>query len=303
MKKIFEKGIQSIGSVAEKTVDELSSRLTLVKEKVNGLPVFISLEESSAFKDEPLYDEKHYFVVPFTLSEYDFALHTMRCLPGAVPEINNLPKRRVFHFANQHAEYALKEYMLESAKELAIEDLKSKPNTLESLADSIDALDKKLTYGMLLVGGMAAIFNPAIGAGIAAKAIFPGVTTLLSKYGLRPTGERLSQMELKKTVRKAEERVIKEFEDATTLRVINPILQELELALRTTESEHDPLIDPNLAKGSIPELSNERWRLLTEKAICHVYKEIYSDSSKHEMACLGPEDIRWLKTMYDASKG
>ena len=78
-------------------------------------------------------------------------------------------------------------------------------------------------------------------------------------------------------------------------------MQELELALRTSEYQHDPLTGPNLASGSIPELNGERWRELTEVAICHVYKEAYETPSLHKRAHLGPEDLRWLKIMFEVN--
>lgn len=301
MKRYIQKGIDTVSPLLDKTVEEISSNISTFKEMVDGLPVFISLEISDKYSNEE-YDEKHYFVIPYEVSEYKFALHTMRCLPNAVPEVNKLPKRRVFHFANEHAEIALKNYMLESAKEIVHEKHKENPNSLESLANDIDNLDNKLTYGMLLVGGIAAVFNPLVGAGIAAKALLPGAAGILTKYGLRPTGEKLSKIQLEKNVRKAEESVAKQFAGSDTLRVVNPILQELEFALRTDESEHDPLTDPNLANGSIPEITHERWRELTEVAVCHVYKDVYEDASQHQKAKLGPEDLRWLKTMFDTVK-
>ncbi|MCW8998855.1 MAG: hypothetical protein OQK04_09090, partial [Kangiellaceae bacterium] len=144
--------------------------------------------------------------------------------------------------------------------------------------------------------------NPLLGAGIAVKALLPGVTTIVNKFGLRPGADKLNKIQLEKEMRKAEKRITKEFRESATLQVVNPILQELDFALRTTEEEHDPLVDPNLADGSIPELPNERWRLLTEVAICHVYKEVYEDSSKHKQAFLGPEDLRWLKVMFEANR-
>jgi hypothetical protein len=297
MKKLIKKGIKTVQDAADKVAEDLSTRISLVKEVVDGLPIFMSLESSNK-RSGQLYDEKHYFVIPYNISEYGFALHTMRCLPESVPEVNSLPKRRVFHFANEHSELALTEYMHQSAREVIAEKIKGSTSGLESLANDIDALDQKLTCGMLLVGGVAAIFNPLIGAGIAAKAVLPGVAGLLNRYGLRPTGQKLSKIQFEKEVREAEKRVTKEFEDSMTLRVINPILQELEFALRTTEAEHDPLTDPNLANGSIRELKDETWRSLTETAICHVYREVYEDKTLHKQANLGPEDIRWLNTMF-----
>ena len=301
MKDILNKGLASLKSVSSKFSGEFADGYSLVKEKVDGLPIFMSCERSGKAV-QTSYDEKHYFVIPFYLSEYKFALHTMRCLPEGVPEVNNLPKRRIFHFPNEHSEIQLKEYMLKSVGEIVREQNEGKLNKLESLANEIDSLDKKLTYGMLLVGGLAAVVNPILGAGIAAKAVLPSFTGLLNKYGLRPSGEKLSEYQVNKAIREAEINVIKQFEESNALQIINPILQELELALRTTECEHDPLTDFNLANGSIPELNGEKWRELTEIAICHVYKEVYEEPNLHKQANLGPEDLRWLKIMFEANK-
>ena len=291
----------TVSPLVDRALEEVTNRFSTIRELVSGLPVFVSLEISDKYRDEE-YDEKHYFVITYEISEYKFSLHTMRCLPRSVPEINNLPKRRVFHFANSHAESALKAYMIESAREVSRDKRAGAASTLESLANDIDALDTKLTYGMLLVGGVAAIFNPVVGATIAAKALLPGAASILNKYGIKPAGEKISKFQLEKSVREAERNVSKQFEGADTLRVINPILQELAFALRTNESEHDPLVGPNLAQGTIPELPHERWRDLTETAICHVYQEVYNNDSQHEKANLGPEDLRWLQTMFDSRK-
>ena len=295
MKDLIDKGKNFIAMVGDKFTDELSTGFSSIKDIVNGLPIFISLEKSNSFQTE--YDEKHYFIIPFKLSETGFSLHSIRCLPESALEINDLPKRRVFHFPNKHYEAALRVYMLKTAREITIQS-NNNPSSLEQLADDIDALDRKLTYGMLFVGGIAAVFNPLVGAGIAAKALLPGLSGLLNQYGLRPMGNKITRHQLEKEVKSSEERVIKQFSEANTLKVINPILQELEFALRTSVTEHDPLTDPNLANASIPELDHERWRELTQTAIYHVYQEVYADPTKHRQAGLGPEDIRWLKTLF-----
>ena len=167
----------------------------------------------------------------------------------------------------------------------------------KKLADDIDSLDSKLTYGMLLVGGIAAIFNPIVGAGIAAKALLPSISGSLARYGLKPLGEKATRAQIENKAKEAEAHVMKQFSESTTLKLINPILNELEFALRTTEDEHDPLSDPNLADASIKELDEMVWRNLTEWAICHVYKDVLQDKSQHKKAKLGPEDIRWLEVL------
>ena len=88
-----------------------------------------------------------------------------------------------------------------------------------------------------------------------------------------------------------------QFSESTTLKVVNPILHELEFALRTSEVEHDPLHDPNLANACLPELNSEHWRNLTETAVCHVYRDILATPALHAKARLGPEDSRWLQVL------
>ena len=175
-------------------------------------------------------------------------------------------------------------------------------SSLEALADDIDSLDKKLTYGMLIAGGTLALINPVVGAGIALKALLPGMTGVVNRNILKPLGKKLTEREKEKNKLAAAEKIQKQFSESSTLRVINPVLQELQLALKTTENEHDPLSSFNLADGSIPELKHDRWRSLTEAAICAVYHDVLRDPSKHKEAHLGPEDIRWLSTFFSAGK-
>jgi hypothetical protein len=295
VKNFIEKTKKAVVSTIDSLRSEMDTGVRMVKSVVDGLPIFVSLERGQ--QDSINYDEKHYFVIPYHLSNSGFSLHTMRSLPNNVLEVNDLPKRRVFHFPNEHYEGTLRIYMINAARNMAYESSSLNISPLEKLADDIDSLDSKLTYGMLLVGGIAAIFNPLIGAGIAAKAVLPSLSGMLTKHGLKPLGEKATLAQIEKKAKEAEEHVLNQFSESTTLKVINPILNELEFALRTSEAEHDPLWDPNLANGSITELDSEDWRNLTELAICHVYKEVLKDKSLHEKARLGPEDLRWLEVL------
>lgn len=292
MKQLFGKSLDLVDAAKTRITKEFNASLCLVTEMVNQLPFFISAERSDSYSDKH-YDEKHYFVVPYRLSERGVALHSMRCLPNGVSELNDLPKRRIFHFSKELDEVLIRNALVNEAKQCA-ENRNDKVSSLESLANDIDSLDKKLTYGMLCIGGLAAIINPAAGAGIAAKALFPGLGGLLAKYTLRPVGEKLTESQLKSEIKAAEKKVINDFESAETIKVINPLLQELELALNTDESEHDPLFDFNLGQLDIVELDGDRWRSLTVTAIKHLYQEVLNDKARHKDACLGPEDIRWL---------
>lgn len=93
---------------------------------------------------------------------------------------------------------------------------------------------------MLLIGGVAAIFNPLIGVGIAAKAVLPSISSSLVKYGLKPLGEPATKAQIEKQAKEAEFHVLQQFSESNALKVINPILSELEFTLRTTDKEHDP---------------------------------------------------------------
>jgi hypothetical protein len=296
LKKLIEQGKKAISDGAEKLKSEIDSGMTTMQSMVNNLPIFMSVEKDLPVKQ--IYDEKHYFVIPYHLAESGFSLHTMRSLPDDAPLVNDLPKRRIFHFPNEYYESSLRVYMVNAAKNMSEDMGSQKPSSLESLANDIDALDSKLTFGMLLVGGIAAFFNPIVGAGIALKAVTPGVTGLLNKYGLKPMGKKMTHSQIEKQKEEAEEKVLQQFSDANTLKVINPILTELEYALRTNEDQHDPMLDPKLESADIPQLDNDNWRMLTERAVFHVYKKVIDDPTQYQQAKLGPEDIRWLKLMF-----
>lgn len=269
---------------------------------LNGIPLSAELfkeKQAIPHTTQQVFDEKHYFVVPYYLSEHKFALHSMRYLPSGVPEVNDLPKRRVFHFSNPECEGMLRQYMQSLAAEQAFEQ--TEQHSLETLANDIDALDKKLTYGMLLVGGLAVFVNPVVAAGIMIKGVLPGVPSLLNKYGLKPLGEKLSQQQVQKAVEDAKEHVAEEFSHANTIKVVNPILQHLEhnltQNLKTPEVQYDPLLGPNFSAASLPELGGDYWRGLTEKAILDIYRDVLKEPWKYPEAQLTPEDLRWFEVL------
>jgi hypothetical protein len=295
--KDFLKQTQTTISTRLKQVSQrVDDGISLVTNMVNGLPLFMSVERSKDMEQK--FDEKHYFIIPLHGTDLGFSLHTMRVLPEGAPPINTLPKRRVFHFPNEYYEGTLNAHMLESAKDLANATTKDNVSSLEALANKIDALDSKFTFGMLVIGSIAAVFNPLIGAGIAAKAVLPSISGLLANHGLRPLGEKLTQAQAEKKAKEAEKNVLKQFSEANTLKVTNPLLRQLEYVLRTDETQYDPLFDPDLSYGNIPELGTAGWRNLTEVAIYHVYKDIIENPAEHVAARLGPEDVRWLQLMF-----
>ena len=78
----------------------------------------------------------------------------MRWLPNGVSELNAPQKRRVFDFANEHGEHALREQLRQKARELVV--VETTPVSLESLANDIYSRSGNLTFGLLLIEGVAA---------------------------------------------------------------------------------------------------------------------------------------------------
>ena len=94
MKDFLNNGITKIQAVAGSASDIVAEKWSLVVDIVNDLPVLVSLERSSS-KLTVLYDEKHYFVIPYKPSYLGIALHCMRCLPDGVPEMNEFLKENL----------------------------------------------------------------------------------------------------------------------------------------------------------------------------------------------------------------
>ncbi|MBQ4835638.1 hypothetical protein [Pseudoalteromonas luteoviolacea] len=277
----------------------INKQLTLFKDSVAGLPFLASCHKSKLSD----YDEKHYFVIPFELGEHKVALHTLRNLPDGVPEVNALPKRRVFHFANEHAEALLTNILSEQAESLVRKQQEGQVSRLELLANDIDKLDTKLTYGMFLIGGLSAFVNPAIGAAIAAKAALPSITGLLNKHGVRPLGEKYTQVALNQHIEEAQDKVLQEFSEADTVKLINPVLSRLYRALETSEQQYDPLLDESFNDVGFGEHEKEEWLELTVEALAHVYEDIIHQPELHQQACLCEEDIRWLNYLFKGYLG
>ncbi|KZN38077.1 hypothetical protein N474_01605 [Pseudoalteromonas luteoviolacea CPMOR-2] len=296
MKESLLHKLQVFKSLPNKLSSNVSDKLTIFRGALEGLPLFASQSESK----QAVFDEKHYFVIPFASSQYKVALHTIRSLPCGAPEINSLPKRRVFHFFNEHTESLLEHILLEQAEILVTQDNAGKVSRLEQLANDIDALDTKLTYGMMLVGSLSALVNPVVGAAITAKAILPSVTGLLNKHGLRPLAEKRTQKELEDQVKEAQDKIQQEFSEAQTVKFMNPVLQRLDLALRTDESQYDPLLDSDVSQ--LADWEKEAWQCLTIEALEHVYQEVIADPKQYPDACLGEEDIRWLNYLFEGNK-
>lgn len=276
----------------------LRNGLTFVRSTWNALPFFASVEAVAQVHGEAR-DETHYFLVPFRPDPAGFALYTTRRLPPGYSAVNDLPRLRVFHLPGPGAERAFEELIL---RQLAGEVARARPADeeplgvrLERLADEIDRHGRYVTGGFLVVGGVAAIFNPLLGVGIMAKALFPSLGAMISREGLKHVGQKLRFWEQRREEAATAQAARQEFERGGEVRsVVNPLLQTLDRALRTTEARFDPMLDYDLESFALEGWDSWEALVLTARAVTAVYRETLADATAHGPACLGPEDVRWL---------
>lgn len=278
-------------------IQQATSGIQSVSKMVGSLLLFGST--TSAPVDQK-YDERHYFLIPDRRSPDAYSLAILRSLPDGVPPINDLPKRRIFHLPNEHAQAMLRDLLIKQTQSTEL----AKPNAHKSLADRtreiadyIDALDDRIFGGFLLIGGLVALFNPVAGVAIAAKSLLPSLGLFATKYGLQFAGESLTQAELERKAKQAEKDVLQQFKGSNTITFTSPLLGIWDQALRTTESEFDPELQLNLYLKT--ELSEEHrsWHKLEATAILGVFQELTKSTIATHLASIGPEDMRFLAVL------
>lgn len=268
-----------------------------VHEFVGNLQLFGSTTTSNA---EQKYDERHYFLVPDNRSEDGYSLVVTRCLPEGVPPINELPKQRLLHLPSAEAEAMLRSLLIRQAQ---AEELnkpsqgKSLGDRAKELADYIDALDDRVFGGVLLIGGLVAIFNPLAGAAIAAKSLIPSLGMLASKYGLRVAEESLNKADMQRKIKQAEKDVLSQFRGSQAMQQVNAILTITERALRTTEDDFDPMLELHSLLQSEQSADERRKLQLASLAVLDVFDTAMQSRREATKTGLGPEDIRFLEVL------
>lgn len=271
------------------------SGLSFVQSSWNALPFFASVEAAPQVHGVAR-DETHYFLVPFRPDPAGCALYTTRRVPAGYASVNDLPRLRVFHLPGPAAERSLEDAVLRQLASRSTPDADEPLGArLERLADEIDRHGRYVTGGFLIVGGVAAIFNPLLGAGIAAKALFPSLGAALSREGLKHVGQKLRFWEQRRDEAASAQAAREEFERGGEIRsVVNPLLQNLDRALRTTERQFDPLLEYDLDAFHLEGWDAWEMLVLSARAVTTVYRTTLADPAAHGPACLGPEDVLWL---------
>lgn len=278
----------SASELVEATTNSLGSGLGYARQSLSSSWLFGSSEVVGTE-----FDEKHYFLIPFRISEKGYSLYSMRCLPEGVPPINELPKKRLFHLPNEHAAQMVEILLRDEAADSARRNATDSPaaGRLADLADQIDKLDQTAFNGALLIGGLVALANPVAGGILAAKAMVPSIGLLLTKYGLKQVGETVDQRALASQIKAAEKKVLAEFHGKQALQVVQPLLAELDKAINTSVHEYDPLLEGNAIDSA------DKVQSLAIKAITNTYQETLNNPKSWDAAGLGAEDIRWLKML------
>ncbi len=288
------KSARDVAALSARLVDE---GLGFLKTSVGSIPIFAGTKVYMA--EEGLgADETHYFLVPFRAADRGYAIGTQRVLPEGIGPENDLPTRRVFHLPRHTEIETLERFLADDLADghTAVADSGSDlAGRLDAVADEIDQKSNIVTGGLLLIGGAVAVANPVVGAGIAAKALLPGVGAVLSREGLKRAGAfvrkkhaedveeragRLAELEVKRMKPEVHE---------------NALLSLLEEALSTSDPDFDPMLHDVSVGGDVEDI---RVLSITAESILNTYQVILDGGREGlEEARLDPPDSRWLRSL------
>jgi hypothetical protein len=242
-------------------------------------------------------DETHYFLVPSRAAERGYALATTRVLPEGVGPENDLPKRRVFHLPAGVSEESLEELLedqLTRKNRASAGEGSGVADRIDEIAGEIDKKSNMVTGGLLLIGGAVAIANPVVGAGIAAKALLPGLGGVLSKFGAKALTDTLRSRKRAKLDATAERDAEREVKRLKAEVHSNTMLSVLEEAVSTDDPDHDPAMT-RLHADTPAEM---RVMAITAGAVGEVYAELLKTWPKEaEEANLHRADHEWLRSL------
>ncbi len=285
----------------ERVQSAIADGASFVRASVGRVPLFASVE-ASVQHDDVARDETHYFLIPTPFSEAGYALYNVRRLPEGYAAANDLPELRVFHLPGPGGEATLESLVLANHVGPAIDDDTTFADRLSIVADEIDRHGRQVTGGLLVIGGVVALANPLLGVGIAAKAVFPSVGALLSREGLKLAGDRLKSWGRNRRVAQQENEAKKAIRLVPSKAFVNPILADLERALRTDEAEFDPSFDTDFDLVDADGWNRAELVQLTAQAIVATYGSADGPALATEFK-LGPEDRRWLETLRTLAGG
>jgi hypothetical protein len=296
MRELWDKLIDKATDASEFVESVTQGGIRFLQSTVGKLPLFTSTTADDCDRRLEI-DETHYLLVPFRADPCGYALYTTRSLPPGVGPTNSLPKARVFHLHDRSGLEALEGLLVESGKRRVLTERAGAPDKpdladhLDSLGEQIDRESFKVTGGLLIIGGAVALMNPIMGAGIAAKAIFPSLGAKASKLSLKFAGQKLRDRNQKKENRRAEKEAKAELKKLKPELYLNPLLVRLDEAVATAETDHDPLLaNPDLVQA----FPNTRYLRVSIQAILTVYEKSLQSKVPPAALHLHGADLAWF---------
>jgi hypothetical protein len=282
-------------------IDEVTRKgIRFLRSSIGRLPLFTSTWADVGDRSLEV-DESHYFLVPYRKSACGYALYAVRALPPGVGPSNDLPKARIFHLHHPGAVAVLEGLIIEERKERALTAERGGSDlaeSLERLGDDIDRESSKASCGLLIVGGVVALINPLVGAGIAANSLVPALGAKASKLGLHYAGRKIRSRAEALRARRAVRSAKAEVRKLKPRILVNPLLVLLEEAVSTLDPGHEPLLS---TKASVNEFASVRHLRVSIQAVLAVYDEAMRERSAFESWGLHEADRLWLRHLRDLS--
>lgn len=286
MKKLWDPVVKSAGDLQDTANRLLNNGLTFFRAKLGSIPL---LSSSSAEIDGDR-DETHYFLVPNLTEKGGYCLYRTRFLPDGIGPQNDLPKSRIFQLPASGTADHLTDLLSRELKEQQLQSANfDSPlaNRLDAIADEIDHQSNLVSGGLILVGGVVAITNPLLGAGIAVKSLIPGLGSKISIHGVKHASDWLKSRKKQSLEKEAGSSAHSKVKKLKPEIRENRVLALLEQTLNSSSGDFDPMI----ASGNLfsnPEDSRDI--RLAAQAVSTVYEE---------RGQLSPPLYDWIKHLDD----
>ena len=299
MKSLPDPLVKSARDLAGLSARLVDDGIGYLKTSIGSIPVFAGTKVYVAEEGMGT-DETHYFLIPFRATARGYAIGTQRVLPEGIGPENDLPTRRVFHLPRHTEIETLERFLADDLADghtAAADSQSDLAERLDSVADEIDRKSNIVTGGLLLIGGAVAFANPIVGAGIAAKALIPGVGAVISREGLKRAGEILRRRRAEdvedKAGRMAEQQVKRMKPEVHE----NALLSLLEEAVSSSDPGFDPMLQDMVAGDGVGSI---RVVSITAESILNTYKDVLAGGPDvMAEARLDPPDSRWLESLQD----
>lgn len=272
----------------QKTASRLmADGVKFFRSQLGNIPL-LSATHAAKNEDSVERDETHYFLVPMQSESSGYRLYSARVLPDGVGPENDLPKLKVFQLPVEGTAEEISRLLLQQLKSKTLANLD--PNSpladrLELVADEIDKQCLLVSGGLLLVGGIVAVANPLLAAGIVAKSLLPGIGTKLSSHGFKHASNWLRSKSKASAENEAEKKARSEVKKLKPETRINPVLALLNKTLHSKKDAFDPLLESTELFNDSKDSQNIRLGIQATLA-CYEEEEDLPDALRNWLAAI-----------------